>query len=278
MATEAINSKFCSTMYKRLLPGGPRPTTEICFKPLRRNSGRWSAVEYTVWVTDRAHSLTLLRIPYWDWAAAPPGGESVLPLSVGVEYVVVSGPNGNQTISNPLFSYSFKPLDTTAFHLAPWNQWTTTLRSPTPPRSPSAQSNNSAIAANLDVAQSSFQARVYNLFSTYENYSQFTTEIESLHNDVHAVSGGLNGHMYFIPFSAFDPLFFIHHAMVDRLFALWQVLNPNSWLVPSAAAVASATTFKGEIEDGSTGLAPFIAGSNGSLWSSDMIRDPGIFG
>ena len=49
------------------------------------------------------------RIPYWDWAAVPPDGESALPVSVGgSSTVTVSGPNGPQVIANPLFSYQFK--------------------------------------------------------------------------------------------------------------------------------------------------------------------------
>jgi tyrosinase len=60
------------------------------------------------------------RIPYWDWAATPPKGESVLPLSVGGSpYVTVDGPVGVQTIANPLFSYGFKPLNRTAFEVFP---------------------------------------------------------------------------------------------------------------------------------------------------------------
>jgi tyrosinase len=51
------------------------------------------------------------RIPYWDWAAVPPSGQSVFPTSVGGSpSVVVNGPLGTQTIANPLFSYQFKPL------------------------------------------------------------------------------------------------------------------------------------------------------------------------
>jgi tyrosinase len=52
------------------------------------------------------------RIPYWDWAAVPPAGESVLPESIGgSETMSVDGPNGQQVIANPLYSYEFKPLD-----------------------------------------------------------------------------------------------------------------------------------------------------------------------
>jgi tyrosinase len=60
------------------------------------------------------------RLPYWDWAATPPAGESVLPRSIGGNpFVDINGPNGQQRIANPLFSYSFKPLDSTAFGSGP---------------------------------------------------------------------------------------------------------------------------------------------------------------
>lgn len=60
------------------------------------------------------------RIPYWDWAATPPRGESVFPASVGGSpFVDVDGPNGRQRIANPLFSYTFKPLNATAFDHPP---------------------------------------------------------------------------------------------------------------------------------------------------------------
>jgi tyrosinase len=52
------------------------------------------------------------RMPYWDWAAVPPTGQSVYPLSVGGSPAVsVDGPVGRQIIANPLYSYVFKPLN-----------------------------------------------------------------------------------------------------------------------------------------------------------------------
>jgi len=57
-------------------------------------------------------AASTFRIPYWDWAAAPPSGQSVLPASVGGSATVqVTAPNGTTTIKNPLFSYTFHPLD-----------------------------------------------------------------------------------------------------------------------------------------------------------------------
>lgn len=45
-----------------------------------------------------------------------PSGQSVLPLSVGgSSWIDIDGPNGKQRIANPLYSYTFKPLNATAF-------------------------------------------------------------------------------------------------------------------------------------------------------------------
>lgn len=60
------------------------------------------------------------RIPYWDWAMMPPNGTSVFPLAVGGSPdVEVDGPNGKQNISNPLFSYTFRPLNPSIFEEYP---------------------------------------------------------------------------------------------------------------------------------------------------------------
>lgn len=167
--------------------------------------------------------------------------------------------------------------------------WLTTVRAPTAQNS-SAGSNNTAISLALNRNFQSIQQRLYNLFSNYQNYSSFSNEawiptsssgkydsLESLHDTIHTLTG-LQGHMAWIPFSAFDPIFFLHHAMVDRVFALWQVLNPDSWVLPTASALASYTTAQGEIQDSQTALTPFYKSYNGTFWNSDDVRDMGVFG
>jgi hypothetical protein len=55
----------------------------------------------------------------------------------------------------------------------------------------------------------------------------FDSNIEVLHNAVHNAAGGKGSHLSTTEFAAFDPLFWLHHANLDRLFAFWQVLNPR---------------------------------------------------
>lgn len=84
--------------------------------------------------------------------------------------------------------------------------------------------------------------------------------------------------MSFIPYSGFDPIFWLHHTNVDRIFAIWQALYPDTWVTPQAAALASYTTSKGEIQDSTTALTPFFASADGTFWTSDTVRDYTKFG
>lgn len=67
----------------------------------------------------------------------------------------------------------------------------------------------------------------YQLLSSEPNYAIFSNtaydddedyghqSIENIHNGVHAFVGGMGGHMSAVPFSAFDPIFWLHHAYVS---------------------------------------------------------------
>lgn len=59
------------------------------------------------------------------------------------------------------------------------------------------------------------------------DFEDFTHQLENLHNNVHMWVGGNKGHMGDIQFAAFDPIFWAHHAMIDRVWRLWQVLHPQ---------------------------------------------------
>jgi len=59
------------------------------------------------------------RAPYWDWAAPPPEGQSVLPTSLSSPTANITTPNGNVTINNPLYSYRFHPVSESDFYFNP---------------------------------------------------------------------------------------------------------------------------------------------------------------
>jgi tyrosinase len=52
------------------------------------------------------------------------------------------------------------------------------------------------------------------------DWASFSDRVEDLHDRVH---GWVGGDMGDVTTAAFDPLFFAHHCMIDRLWYLWQV-------------------------------------------------------
>ena len=62
-----------------------------------------------------------------------------------------------------------------------------------------------------------------------QDFEDFTIQLEDLHNRVHVWVGGT---MSEIPVAAFDPLFWAHHTMIDRLWALWQQAHPGAGVGP----------------------------------------------
>jgi len=53
-----------------------------------------------------------------------------------------------------------------------------------------------------------------------EDYIDFSTRLEDVHGWVHVWVGGSMGQ---VATAAFDPIFWSHHAMIDRLWYLWQI-------------------------------------------------------
>lgn len=51
-------------------------------------------------------------------------------------------------------------------------------------------------------------------------FREFSALVESIHNGVH---GWVGGAMSVVPIASYDPVFWAHHAMIDRLWYLWQI-------------------------------------------------------
>jgi tyrosinase len=64
------------------------------------------------------------------------------------------------------------------------------------------------------------------------DFAQFNNALEELHGQVHVWT---SGHMGLIPYAGYDPIFWAHHSMVDRLWRLWQIRHnapgphPSLW-------------------------------------------------
>ncbi|KAJ5780085.1 hypothetical protein N7457_005245 [Penicillium paradoxum] len=99
--------------------------------------------------------------------------------------------------------------------------------------------------------------------------------IEYIHNNIHGWTGDA-GHMGNVPVASFDPLFFLHHCNIDRLFAIWQALNPDKWLtnIPADNATIRDSHGKEHAVNGNTPLQPFRQDAEGNYWTPDGVRYP----
>lgn len=108
-----------------------------------------------------------------------------------------------------------------------------------------------------------------------DHYSK--PSFESPHNNVHDSVGCSGGTMRDLNWSAFDPIFMLHHANVDRLIALWQAIYYNS-------SIFDITDYEGALYGTAAGnvsantpLKPFSA-ANGTFHTSNSVRDVATFG
>jgi hypothetical protein len=74
-------------------------------------------------------------------------------------------------------------------------------------------------------------------------------------------------------YAAFDPIFWLRHTNIDRIFAIWQALNPDTWdwdqgLLDSPAYVRGI----GDRETSTSWLIPFRLEIEESF---DPFADPG---
>lgn len=65
------------------------------------------------------------------------------------------------------------------------------------------------------------------------DFLDFSDQVEQIHNFIHGWTGGMGtqngqrvgGDMGVIATAAFDPVFYSHHCMIDRIWYLWQIKN-----------------------------------------------------
>lgn len=218
-----------------------------------------------------------LRLPYWDWA--DPKTQSAFPPIVMQATVSVTRPvNGvatKATIANPFYRYRFHErgrLASQGFGSFANSQYT--VRNPTSTWGDQSAKGSTSMQGGFTTRRSS----TFTALTAQTAFNSFNNALESLHNDVHVRSGGSNpqGHLNAIPFSSFDPLFWLHHANVDRLFALWQAIRPGTQLTsksPGTNTFANIVNSTGSPADTtSTPLYPFKHKS-GAWWTSRDVPD-----
>lgn len=86
--------------------------------------------------------------------------------------------------------------------------------------------------------------------------------------------------MNYADYAGQDPVFMLHHAMIDRLFAMWQVVNQdsnNSYVNPEPALYSTFTSNAYAVQDVNTPLTPFRKNIAGDFWTSADVHGTEVF-
>lgn len=228
-----------------------------------------------------------IRLPFWDWASK---SSPTFPTSISATQVTVTWTDGTtKAIPNPLYAFSFHPIDPSPSDFDTfWSQFQSTLRYPT--RSKQSQENLVSRAMTNDNASLRNNISLILLSSTYQQFDAFSNNawlqngqpgqfgsLEDCHNQIHDLTGGPNGHMGSLDVSAFDPVFWLHHCNVDRLWAMWQDLNPNSYVTPKPSD-GNFFTEPNSIEDTNSSLKPFWNTDGTDFWIPTNVKETKTFG
>lgn len=234
-----------------------------------------------------------MRFPYWDWAAHPPSGLPTFPNVVTQKTVTVNGPTGSKTFTNPLFRYDFH--DQSQMYYSPFTTWSVTYRYPNGNFYGAVSQTQKAVDAFANV-RPTLQSQIYSLFTNCKDFRLFSNDasgstaacsisLEGIHNTIHNTAGGPSsstvsaGHMTYLATSAFDPVFWLHHMNVDRYFALWQKINPNSYGATQNAPGKTWTIAQGSSQNADSPLTPFHKDTScNNFWTSNQVKDTKTFG
>lgn len=134
-----------------------------------------------------------VTLPWWDWTS-PASHRNGLPLAY------TEDTDGNQP--NPLAGGPIDPAARLAGGALP------PARSSREPGDPAELPSRGQISQLLDRG----------------DFLDFQQQLEAYHDGVHVWVGGTVAE---IPYAAYDPIFFAHHVMIDRIWRLWQLRHPT---------------------------------------------------
>ncbi|KAH7128377.1 tyrosinase precursor [Dendryphion nanum] len=239
------------------------------------------------------------RMPYWDWALRITGDGrnqiSAFPTALSSSSLTVVDVDGvSKPISNPLYSFRFddkkipQGLEVDSY----WRQYGNTKRTPNPP-GPKGSSQNGEVGRVITNEAASLRNNVSIVLLSYKQFDAISNNawypgsnrryasIEDMHNEIHDKVGGRGGHMGALEVSAFDPVFWLHHTNVDRLWAIWQALNPNAYVIDKTVAKQDEENYTiaaGERVTEKTDLKPFYDASGSKFWNSTASKWTTPFG
>ncbi|EGR51436.1 uncharacterized protein TRIREDRAFT_45445 [Trichoderma reesei QM6a] len=211
-----------------------------------------------------------LRAPYWDWAA-----DSSVPAVTVPQTLKINVPSGSSTktvdYTNPLKTYYFPRMSLTGSY----GEFTGGGNDHTVRCAASKQSYPAT--ANSNLAARPYKSWIYDVLTNSQNFADFAStsgpgiNVEQIHNAIHW--DGACGSQFLAPdYSGFDPLFFMHHAQVDRMWAFWEAIMPSSPLFTASYKGQSRFNSKsGSTITPDSPLQPFYQ-ANGKFHTSNTVK------
>ncbi|RVD80145.1 uncharacterized protein DFL_008051 [Arthrobotrys flagrans] len=254
-------------------------------------------------------ALEQFRLPYWDWGLE----NADLPPQVSTnQHTFRFYPNATPATApkweNPLYTFKFQsgtyndPAHAN-FGESKFNNLFRTVRHP-PNQEPGVGDNIGEARNQLRQNGNNVRQQVHELLlrslpqdsnanilepnkintaSDPARWGAFSNRVgnnaasaESIHDGIHVWVGGTYGHMTSVPYSSFDPIFFLHHTNVDRIFAIWQAINPKSYVTPQQNGGGTYGVDWRTTDTVTSPLEPWLR--NGWRLNSDTVRDTGSFG
>jgi len=171
-----------------------------------------------------------------------------------------------QTITNPLLSFQFPSGASSQFGQVVDSGLST-----------SRTVRCSASAAASSLSGDNLKDQVYSAFTRSTTFSRVSAgtpdtvmPFEQPHNAVH-VDAACGNHFSSVGNAGFDPLFMLHHANIDRLWAIWQEIYSVS--IPSGSTTGGSWSInQGSSFTASTGLSPFYRTSSTRWTTSNLLQ------
>ena len=144
-----------------------------------------------------------IGIPWWDWTSDVSHSEGIPPAYTENQ----AGANGN-------------PLSTVSV-----DDWPREVLRQVLQELPGALAQDGATLRDTDLPDELPRRATVEDILAAPTFEDFSLRLENVHGAVHVwVGGAMSG----VATAAYDPIFWSHHAMIDRLWHMWQMRHPGA--------------------------------------------------
>ncbi|KJZ74666.1 hypothetical protein HIM_06016 [Hirsutella minnesotensis 3608] len=202
-----------------------RPYLALYEQELVRHAKRIAGTYPQRYRSQYQQAADTLRVPFWDWASDQAVPRATVPGRISVNMPSGQGVRATE-IENPLSTFRF-PRQALQGDYGAWD-------SQNRPRIQHCAGNfQYPDSADSNLRSRPYKQWTYDALTRSETFDEFSSPqgggvgLEQIHNAVHW-DGSCGGQFLALDFTAFDPLFMLHHCNADRLWAYWTAMNPGS--------------------------------------------------